>query len=246
MLSIQNVSKTYSRQNVKAVDMLSLEAGAGVIYGFLGPNGAGKTTTIKMLTGVLPFSDGDIFIKGASIRWNPIEAKRMIGYVPDSHVVYDKLTGRQYINFMADIYGVPADIRKNRADMLLERLNLAKDADSQITSYSFGMRQKICVIGALIHNPPLWVLDEPLTGLDPQSSFELKQMMREHTQEGNTVFFSTHILEVAEKLCDHIGVINKGCLVGEVKVSEFATGGFSLEDYFLRLINYAPAAEPQS
>ncbi|MDR3318374.1 MAG: ABC transporter ATP-binding protein [Clostridiales bacterium] len=230
MVSIRNITKIYAKQTVKAVDNLSLEIGGGIIFGFLGPNGAGKTTTLKMLTGILPFTIGEILIDGVDIRRNPIEAKRKIGFVPDNHAVYDKLTGRQYINFMSDIYNVPALERKERADALLERLHLAKDADAQISSYSHGMKQKICVIGALIHNPSLWVLDEPLTGLDPQSSFELKQMMREHADAGNTVLFSTHVLEVAEKICDRVGIIDKGILVGAGSLAEI---GGSLERFFL-------------
>jgi ABC-2 type transport system ATP-binding protein len=240
MLRIFSASKSYAKSTFKAVDNLTLHVKKGVIYGFIGPNGAGKTTTIKMLTGILPFEEGNIEINGFDIKRDPINAKKSIGFVPDNHVIYEKLTGREYINFMADIYRVDLAERKRRAEKYLEMFNLTKDVDSQISSYSHGMKQKICVIGALIHNPPLWVLDEPLTGLDPQSSFELKNLMREHTKQGNTVFFSTHVLEVAEKLCDRIGIINKGKLILEGTMDEIkAMGGKdeSLEQIFIKITN---------
>lgn len=234
MINISNVTKTYSSSAVKAVDSLNLTTRKGEIYGFLGPNGAGKTTTIKMITGILTPDSGSITVNGADLAREPIAAKRMIGYVPDNHSVYDKLTGREYLDFMADIYGVGIKERKERAGHLLELFSLIKDVDSQIHTYSHGMRQKICVIGALIHNPPLWILDEPMTGLDPQSAFELKKLMREHADNGNTVFFSTHILEVAEKLCDSIGIINKGQLIVSGTIAGIKkSSDVSLEQMFL-------------
>lgn len=238
MLKIFSVSKSYAKSTFKAVDELTLNAKKGVIYGFIGPNGAGKTTTIKMLTGILPFEEGSIEINGYDLKRDSINAKYSIGFVPDNHVIYEKLTGREYLNFMADIYKVDLQQRKLLSEKYLEMFNLTKDVNSQIASYSHGMKQKISVIGALIHNPPLWVLDEPLTGLDPQSSFELKNLMREHTKEGNTVFFSTHVLEVAEKLCDRIGVINKGKLILEGTMDEIklmGNEGESLEQIFIKL-----------
>jgi len=240
MLKIFSVSKSYAKSTFKAVDELTLNAKKGVIYGFIGPNGAGKTTTIKMLTGILPFEEGSIEINGYDLKRDSINAKRSIGFVPDNHVIYEKLTGREYLNFMADIYKVSLEQRKMLSEKYLEMFSLTKDVDSQISSYSHGMKQKISVIGALIHNPPLWVLDEPLTGLDPQSSFELKNLMKEHTKEGNTVFFSTHVLEVAERLCDRIGIINKGKLLLEGTMDEIkAMGGEgeSLEQIFIKLTN---------
>ena len=240
MLKIFSVSKSYAKSTFKAVDELTLNAKKGVIYGFIGPNGAGKTTTIKMLTGILPFEEGSIEINGYDLKRDSINAKRSIGFVPDNHVIYEKLTGREYLNFMADIYKVSLEQRKMLSEKYLEMFSLTKDVDSQISSYSHGMKQKISVIGALIHNPPLWVLDEPLTGLDPQSSFELKNLMKEHTKEGNTVFFSTHVSEVAERLCDRIGIINKGKLLLEGTMDEIkAMGGEgeSLEQIFIKLTN---------
>ena len=241
MLQIENVSKSYANSGVYAVENLSLTVNPGEIFGFLGPNGAGKTTTIKMLTGVLPFQHGRITVNGADIRQDAIRAKQSIGYVPDSGVVYDKLTGAEYLNFMADVYGVPAAARRETIDALLATFNLKDAVGSQIRSYSHGMKQKIVVIGALLHAPKLWVLDEPLTGLDPQSSFELKAMMRRHCDAGNTVFFSTHVLEVAEKLCDRIGIINKGRLVftGSMKEIKEWKRDESLEQLFLEITAHA-------
>lgn len=241
MLTIKNLTKSYSKSDVKAVDNLNLELKPGEIFGFLGPNGAGKTTTIKILTGILPYEFGSVEVCGQDIKADAVKAKLNIGYVSDSHVVYDKLTGREYINFLADIYGVDVTTRAERADKMLQLFELTKAFDSPIKTYSHGMKQKISIIGALIHNPKLWVLDEPMTGLDPQSSFQLKELMREHCKQGNTVFFSTHILEVAEKLCDRVGIIVKGNLiiVGSIDEIKAASTDSSLEDIFLAVAGKA-------
>ncbi|MCL2797214.1 MAG: ABC transporter ATP-binding protein [Firmicutes bacterium] len=235
MLTIKNLSKTYAKNAVKAVDDLSLELKGGEIFGFLGPNGAGKTTTIKILTGILPFDAGSVSVCGRDIKKDAIGAKLNIGYVPDDHVLYDKLSGREYVDFMADIYGVDLATRSTRAAKMLEIFQLTDAFDSPIKSYSHGMKQKIAIIGALIHNPKLWVLDEPMTGLDPQSAFQLKELMRRHCEAGNTVFFSTHILDVAEKICDRVGIIVKGKLVivGSVADIMRASKDASLEQVFL-------------
>ncbi len=235
MLKIENLSKAYAKSEVKAVDDLSLELKPGEIFGFLGPNGAGKTTTIKILTGILQYDEGKVSVCGYDLKTQSNEAKRNIGYVSDSHVIYDKLTGREYVDFMADVYGVDVGTRKERADRLLEKFELTDAFDSQIRTYSHGMKQKISIIGALIHNPNLWVLDEPMTGLDPQSAFQLKELMRAHCAEGKTVFFSTHVLEVAEKICDRIGIIVKGKLIiaGNLEEIKAAQGDSSLENIFL-------------
>ncbi|MDR1092887.1 MAG: ABC transporter ATP-binding protein [Clostridiales bacterium] len=237
MLQIENLSKQYANSGVYAVENLNLTVNPGEIFGFLGPNGAGKTTTIKMVTGILPYRYGRIAVAGADVRQNPIEAKKNIGYVPDSGVVYDKLSGAEYLNFMADVYGVPVAARRDKIGALLETFNLQDAVGNQIRGYSHGMKQKIVVIGALLHDPKLWVLDEPLTGLDPQSSFDLKRMMRKHCEVGNTVFFSTHVLEVAEKLCDRIGIVNKGRLVfiGSMKDIKEWKRDESLEQVFLEV-----------
>ncbi|MCL2062355.1 MAG: ABC transporter ATP-binding protein [Firmicutes bacterium] len=235
MIKFTNVSKTYAKAGVKALDDVSFEAVGGEIFGFLGPNGAGKTTAIKALTGILMFESGTITVCGIDIKKEPIAAKKLIGYVPDDHIVYDKLKGREYVDFMADIYGVSLSDRKTRADNMLEIFALKDAFDAPIKTYSHGMKQKICIIGALIHNPKIWVLDEPMTGLDPQSVFQLKEMMKRHCEAGNSVFFSTHILDVAEKICDRVGIISKGKIVVSGSVAEIkqASQDVSLEEIFL-------------
>ena len=237
VLNITNLSKSYAKSDIKAVDNLTLQLREGEIFGFLGPNGAGKTTTIKALTGILPFEEGQISICGLDIQRQSQEAKRNIGYVSDTHVLYDRLTGREYVDFLADIHGISLGDRKARAEKMLEALSLTSSFDAAIKTYSHGMKQKIAVIGALIHNPKLWVLDEPLTGLDPQSAFTMKELMRAHANAGNTVMFSTHILEAAEKLCDRVGIIVKGQLVkiGSVEDIMQAAGDKSLEEVFLSI-----------
>ncbi len=212
MIKIENVSKSYIKGK-KSIDNLNLEIKNGEIFGFLGPNGAGKTTTIKMITGILNPDEGDIYIDGKSIEKEPLEAKRNFGFVPDSPDMFLKLKGIEYLNFLAEIYEIPSDIRKERIEFLTKKFEIYEDLNSEIESYSHGMRQKIVICGVLLNNPKNWILDEPMTGLDPKSSFDLKEMMREHSRNGNTVFFSTHVLEVAEKLCDRVGIINKGKLV---------------------------------
>ncbi len=243
MLKLEHLTKSYAKSAVKAVDDLSLELRPGEIFGFLGPNGAGKTTTIKAITGILQYEAGNVSICGYDLKSDPIEAKRNIGYVSDSHVLYDKLTGREYVDFMADIYGVSVSERKERADRLLERFELKDAFDSPIKTYSHGMKQKINIIGALIHNPNLWILDEPMTGLDPQSAYQLKELMRAHCDAGKTVFFSTHVLEVAEKICDRVGIIVKGklILVGSLEEIKAAQGDDSLEEVFLSVAGGAHA-----
>ena len=237
MLQVKNLTKSYAGSEVKAVNSLSLNLRAGEIYGFLGPNGAGKTTTIKMITGILSYSEGEILICGHNLKTEPIKAKKNIGFVSDSHVVYDKLTGREYVNFMADIYDVSEEDREQRATKLLNLFRLTDAFDKQICTYSHGMKQKISIIGALIHNPSIWILDEPMTGLDPESSHQLKTLMREHCDNGNVVFFSTHVLEVAEKVCDRIGIISNGVLIKEGTVDEIKSSSAdkTLEDVFLSL-----------
>ena len=237
MIEIKNVSKSYIK-DVKSVDSLNLEIKDGEIFGFLGPNGAGKTTTIRMITGILEPDGGDILIDGYSIRSNPIEAKKRFGFVPDSPDIFLKLKGIEYLNFLAEIYNVPIEERVERIENLTKKFEIYKDLDNPIESYSHGMRQKIVICGALISNPKNWILDEPMTGLDPKSSYDLKEMMRKHTKNGNSVFFSTHILDVAERLCDRVGIINKGKLifVGTFKeMKEKFKEQTSLEELFLEI-----------
>ena len=237
MIKIENVSKSYVK-NKKSVDSLNLEIKNGEIFGFLGPNGAGKTTTIRMITGVLEPDSGYIQVDGHSIQEEPMKAKQNFGFVPDSPDMFLKLKGIEYLNFLAEVYKVPVDERKKRIEDLTTKFEIYNDLNSSIESYSHGMRQKIVICGALLSNPKNWILDEPMTGLDPKASFDLKEMMREHARNGNTVFFSTHILEVAEKLCDRVGIINKGKLVFvgtlEEMKEKFKEQG-SLEELFLEI-----------
>ena len=237
MIEIKNVSKSYVKEK-KSVDSLNLEVKNGEIFGFLGPNGAGKTTTIRMITGILNIDEGDIIIDGKSIKSEPLEAKRNFGFVPDNPDMFLKLKGIEYLMFMADVYDIPQDERKEKIEDLTKRFEIYSELNNQIQSYSHGMRQKIVICGALLSEPKNWILDEPMTGLDPKSSFDLKEMMRRHARSGKTVFFSTHVLEVAEKLCDRVGIINKGKLVfvgtfDEMK-QKFKENA-SLEELFLEI-----------
>lgn len=237
MIKIENVSKSYVKGR-KSVDTLNLEIKDGEIFGFLGPNGAGKTTTIKMITGILNSDEGRILIDGKDISKEGIEAKKNIGFVPDTPDIFLKLKGIEYLNFMGDIYEVPTDIRKKRIEDLTKKFEIYESLNEEMQGYSHGMRQKVVICGALLSNPKNWILDEPMTGLDPKASFDLKEMMKNHTKEGNSVFFSTHVLEVAEKLCDRVGIINKGKLifVGTFEeMKEKLKDNGSLEDLFLEI-----------
>ncbi|MBD9159032.1 MAG: ABC transporter ATP-binding protein [Clostridiales bacterium] len=237
MIKIENVTKSYIRGK-KSVDNINLEIKDGEIFGFLGPNGAGKTTTIKMITGILNPDQGDIYIDGKSIKKEPIEAKKAFGFVPDSPDMFLKLKGIEYLNFLAQIYEVPEKEKKERIQKLTKKFEIYNNLNEQIESYSHGMRQKIVICGALLNNPKNWILDEPMTGLDPKSSFDLKEMMKEHSRKGNAVFFSTHILEVAEKLCDRVGIINNGKLAFVGTLDEMKAQfneNTSLEKLFLEI-----------
>jgi len=238
MIEIKNLSKSYNKGAVKAVDDLNLTVNNGEIFGFLGPNGAGKTTTIKMMVGLLRPDSGTVTINGVSITEKPLEVKKAISFVPDSPEVYEKLTGIEYLNFMGDVYSVPAELRRERLTYLLDLFSLSDAVGDLIQSYSHGMRQKIVLVGAMLHEPDLFILDEPIVGLDPRSSNNLKKYMREHCKTGKTVFFSTHVLEVAEKLCDRIGIINRGRLIACGTMDELKTMAANrenLENIFLEL-----------
>ena len=237
MIELQQVTKTYAKNNKKAVDNLTLKVEGGELFGFIGPNGAGKTTTIKLMTGILAPDEGTVSMAGHNMATDRIEAQKLIGYVPDGNDLYDRLTGMEYLNFMADVYQVDAARRKAHIEKYLDIFELEDAINSQVRSYSKGMKQKLVVIGALIHNPPVWILDEPLGGLDPRAAHLLKEEMIRHCNEGNTVFFSTHVLEVAEKLCTRIGVIDHGSLRAQGTLEELRSGekGASLEDLFLEL-----------
>jgi ABC-2 type transport system ATP-binding protein len=236
MIKFKNVTKVYNR-TIKAVNNVSFEVRGGEIVGFTGPNGSGKTTTIKMLTGILPPDKGEIKINGFDIKKNMIQAKSSIGYIADSPDMFLRLKGIEFLNFIADVYKVSNDDRKKRVNELAERFELTDALSSPMMSYSHGMRQKLMVIAALVHNPPVWILDEPMTGLDPKSSYELKEMMREHAKKGNAVFFSTHVLEVAEKLCDKVIIIKKGNLLydGTLENLESQHLNQTLENIFLEM-----------
>jgi len=236
VIEIRNLTKIYSG-SVKAVDDVSLTVKEGEIFGFLGPNGAGKTTTIKMIVGLLQPTSGSIHIDEIDVLTSPVEAKMKMGYVADEPLVMEKITGVQYLNMISDVFLVPTKTRAERALKLLQNFKLSDAVKDPVSTYSHGMRQKLSLVAALIHNPDLWILDEPIVGLDPESAFILKQMMRNHVKAGNTVFFSTHVMEVAEKICDRIGIINKGKLefVGTVDQLRKLSGRGSLEELFLEV-----------
>ena len=232
MLRIQNFTKTYGEKT--AVDNLTLHIAPGEIFGFIGHNGAGKTTTLKACCGILQFDSGDIFIGGKSIRTAPMDCKRELAYVPDNPDLYEFLTGVQYLNFVSDIYGVGQEERKARIGEYGELLGMTDDLALPISDCSHGMKQKIALIAALIHKPKLILLDEPFVGLDPVASHQLKQVMAKHCREGGSIFFSTHVLEVAEKLCDKVAIIKGGKLV-TVGTMDEVRGQTSLEQVFLEL-----------
>ena len=239
MLSVKGITKIYGGGK-KAVDNISFDVNDGQIVGFIGPNGAGKTTTLKMITGILEADTGEISIHGFDIKKDPLNAKRAFGFVPDSPDIFLRLKGIEYLNFMADIYNVPAQERRERIETHAAQFEMTDALNNKIISYSHGMRQKIVLIGALMHKPHVWILDEPLTGLDPKSAYLLKEMMQQHVKEGKTVLFSTHVLEVAEKLCDIVIIINAGKILfnGELEQlkQKYRTGANdSLEEIFLRI-----------
>ena len=239
MIEIKNVSKTYNN-NIKAIDNLNLTINDGEIVGFIGLNGAGKTTTIKMMTGILQPDIGTIKINGYDIVKDSLKAKQIIGYIADSPDMFLKLTGMEFINFIANIYKVPLNERRERIKTFGDRFGLSDVLDKPMQSYSHGMRQKMMVVAALVHDPAVWILDEPLIGLDPTSAFELNKMMREHADKGNSVFFSTHVLEVAEKLCDKIAIIDKGKVVfiGTLKELKDKYDKKDLEELFMEVIKH--------
>lgn len=239
MIEIKNVSTSYVKGQ-KIIDKMNLKIEDKTIFGFIGPNGAGKTTTLEMITGVLQIDEGDIFIDGKSIKEDPIEAKKLFGFVPDSPDMFEKLTGIEYLNFIGDIYKVNPKQRLEIVEKLSRELNIYNHLKERIQSYSHGMKQKLLIISVLLYNPKNWILDEPMTGLDPQASYILKELMKEHARKGNTVFFSTHVLEVAEKICDKIAVINKGKIIytGSIEnLKEQVKNDASLEESFLELID---------
>lgn len=232
MLKIDNLTKIYGDK--KAVDNLSLHIMPGEIYGFIGHNGAGKTTTLKSVAGILQFDEGEIHIDGKSVKTQPIECKRITAYIPDNPDLYDYMTGIKYLNFISDIFGVSAAERSERIKKYADLFEITGDLAQPIAAYSHGMKQKLAIIAAWIHDPKLIIMDEPFVGLDPKASHELKCMMREFCDRGGAIFFSTHVLEVAEKLCDKVAIIKNGVLIKSGTMEE-VKGDESLESVFLEL-----------
>ena len=232
MLKITHLTKLYGEK--KAVDDLSLEIKPGEIYGFIGHNGAGKTTTLKSVVGILQFDAGEILIDGTSIKTDPLTCKRKIAYIPDNPDIYEYMTGIKYLNFIADIFGVPADVRTERIHKYSDMFEITGDLGQPVAAYSHGMKQKLAIIAAWIHQPRLIIMDEPFVGLDPKAAHLLKGMMREVCDASGAIFFSTHVLEVAEKLCDKVAIIKGGRLIRSGTMEE-VRGDASLEDMFLEL-----------
>lgn len=235
MLTINNYSKAYNKDHF-AVSGLSLNVDSGDLFAFIGHNGAGKSTTIKSIVGILPFDDGDILIDGISIKKDPIACKKMIAYIPDNPDIYDSLTGIQYLNFIADIFKVDKTTRKTIIDKYASEFELTNDLNNLISSYSHGMKQKLVIISALVHSPKLLILDEPFVGLDPKATYLVKKAMVEFCENGGAIFFSTHVLEVAEKLCNKIAIIKNGKLLITGKMEEVIKDS-TLEDVFMELTN---------
>lgn len=232
MLEITNLNKTYKNNNKHAVKDVSLTLKPGEIFGFLGLNGAGKTTTFKCITGIIDFDSGNIKVNGYDIKKDELKAKASLAYIPDNHATFEELTGREYINFMADIYGVSKELRITRMNELAKMLNLEENLNQLIKTYSHGMKQKIAIIGGIIHQPPLWILDEPLVGLDPFSMKEIKEFMKEYARRGNTIIFSSHIMNIVRELCDRVMIIDQGEIKAEVEGSQMD----KVEELFLGLV----------
>ncbi len=236
-LVLINFSKKYGGSKHYAVKDANLEVNSGEIFGFLGPNGAGKSTIIKSIVGIQPITSGRIEVCGYDMGTQSIECKMNLGFVPDHYALYEKLTGREYINYIADLYAVSKKDRDERIESMVNRFELAHSFDNQIKTYSHGMKQKIAIMAALVHNPKIWILDEPLTGLDPNSIFQVKECMKEHVQKGNIVFFSSHIIDVVEKICDKIAIIKKGEIQCVKTLEEIEKSGTTLEKFYMDIIN---------
>ena len=235
-LELDHFSKKYGTNKHYAVHDVSLEVRAGEVFGFLGPNGAGKSTIIKSIVGIQPITEGKMRVCGYDVQAQPVESKSVLGYVPDHYALYEKLTGREYINYLADIYEVSLEDREERINKYVKLFELEQSIDDKIKTYSHGMKQKIAIISALVHNPKIWILDEPLTGLDPTSIYQVKQCMLNHAKEGNIVFFSSHLIDVVEKLCDRVGIIKQGELQVVQSVDNIEKSGKTLEQFYLNII----------
>ncbi len=233
MLEIRNYTKIYG-EGKKAADDVTLSVESGDIYGFIGHNGAGKSTTIKAVVGVLDFTDGEILVDGHSVKTEPVECKKITAYIPDNPDLYENLTGIQYLNFIADVFDINSKDREERIKLYADKLEITDSLGDQISSYSHGMKQKVAIISALIHEPKLLVLDEPFVGLDPKATYILKELMHEMCKKGTAIFFSTHVLDVAEKLCNKVAIIKKGKIVATGTMEEIIAGQ-SLEEVFLEV-----------
>ena len=238
MIEIKNLSKKYKTNEYYSVKDISISCGKGEIVGLVGSNGAGKSTILKSLVGCISFDSGDIFINGYDIVKKPVEAKKQFGYISDDHSVFESMTGIEYINFMADIYGVSREDRMQRLEALEKTFKMGARLRNLVSSYSFGMKQKICIMGVLIYQPDVWILDEPFTGLDATTTYEVEELMKSYSKKGKTVLFSSHDLHIVEKICNRIYIIKKGQLVEECEVKDFAANhdGMTLEEYFVNKI----------
>ena len=236
-LVLNNFTKRYGSSDVYAVKDANLEVCGGQIFGFLGPNGAGKSTIIKSIVGIQTITEGSIEVCGYDVATQSVQAKRQIGFVPDHYALYERLTAREYINYIADLYEVSKEDRDARIAAMAERFELTQALDNPIRTYSHGMKQKVTIMAALIHDPKVWILDEPLTGLDPNSIFQVKECMREHAAAGNIVFFSSHIIDVVERICDKIAIIRKGQIQCVRDVHQMEADGESLEAFYMSVIN---------
>ncbi len=245
MIECKGVSKFYEKSGVTAVHKIDLLVEPGKIWGFLGPNGAGKSTLIKMLVGLLQPSEGTLFVQGINVQEDPVAVKKLVGYVPDGGVVYPGMKGMQFLNFIADMYEVPKSERKERIEKYATSFEFTEALNRKVSGYSHGMSQKLAIIGALIHDPAVLILDEPQGGLDPKANFVLKQIMRELCERGKTVFFSTHVLDIAEKLCDHLSIIKEGSIIADGTLDSLRNKPeheqASLEELFLELTSDASA-----
>jgi len=245
MLQINHYTKQYTPNGPKAVDDLTLHIRPGEIYGFLGHNGAGKTTTIKACCGILDFTEGEILVNGMSVKKKPLECKKIMAYIPDNPDLYEFMSGIQYLNFIGDVYKVPTDVREKRIAEFAADMGITDALADKVASYSHGMKQKLAIVAALMHEPKLLIMDEPFVGLDPKAAFILKKFMRKFCDEGGAIFFSTHVLEVAEKLCDKIAIIRGGKLLASGDI-ETVKGNESLEEVFLELVDDIKAEDSEA
>jgi len=233
---LRNFSKQYASSKRFAVNKANFTVYGGEIFGFLGPNGAGKSTIIKSTVGIQPITSGNINICGYDVATQSVHAKALIGFVPDHYALYEKLSGREYVNYIADIYGVSEEDRNARIEKYIKLFELEQSIDSMMKTYSHGMKQKITIMAALVHDPKVWILDEPLTGLDPNSIYQVKECMKEHASRGNIVFFSSHIIDIVEKLCQRVAIIKQGEIQCVKTVKEIEESGYTLEQFYLKTI----------